>query len=85
LIKNLAGVFSGLRQRAMMRRINTILSGGLNWAIGQRTEEAVYDFNKLVTKFAARLRIKIKIHKSPDNYKKAEAGLSGLSGTSINL
>src|SRR5229473_3882560 len=55
LIENLSRVFPGLREPAKTGRINPVLGGGLNWAIGQRSKEPVYHFYKLVTEFAALL------------------------------
>jgi hypothetical protein len=55
LIENMARVFPGLWEPAKTGRINPVLRGGLNWAIGQRSKEPVYHFYKLVTEFAARL------------------------------
>jgi hypothetical protein len=48
-----------------MGRINAVLGDRLNWTIGQGSKEPINYFNKLESKFAARLRIKIKIHRGP--------------------
>ncbi len=75
LIENMARVFPGLREPAKADRINPVLGGGLNGTVGQRTKESVYHFNKLVTEFAARLRIKVKIHRCPTMTENADSGL----------
>ena len=65
LTEDLAGVFPNLWEATKMGRINAILGGRLNGTIGQGSKEPVYYVNKLVTKFAARLRVEIKIHRDP--------------------
>src|SRR5216684_3185549 len=79
LIENSARVFPGLGEPAKTGRINPVLGGGLNWTIGQRSKKPVYHFNKLVPEFAARLRIKVKIHRRLTMTEEADSGLSGLS------
>jgi hypothetical protein len=75
LIENLGRVFPGLREPAKTGRINPVLGGGLNWTIGQRSEKPVYHFYKLVPEFAARLRIKVKIHRRLTMTEEVDGGL----------